>query len=60
METLAARGMDLDVTRMLGAGEVPVQVVDGASLPAVAGERRAGRRRASAPRRRVARPMTVR
>lgn len=31
--TLAARGLNLGVTRMLAAGEVPVQVVDAASLP---------------------------
>ena len=36
LQTLAARGLELDVTRRLEAGEVPVQVVDGASLPAVA------------------------
>ena len=36
MQTLAARGLELDVTRRLDAGEVPVQVVDGAQLPAVA------------------------
>jgi len=35
MRTLAARGLELDVTRRLGAGEVPVQVVDPASVPAV-------------------------
>ncbi len=35
MQTLAARGLELRVTRRLGAGEVPVQVVDGAQLPAV-------------------------
>ncbi len=35
MQTLAARGLALDVTRRLEAGEVPVQVVDGASLPRV-------------------------
>ena len=35
MQTLAARGLELDVTRRLDAGEVPVQVVDGAQLPAV-------------------------
>ena len=28
MQTLAARGLTLDVTRRLDAGEVPVQVVD--------------------------------
>jgi hypothetical protein len=38
METLAARGLALDVTRRLDAGAVPVQVVDGAQLPAVAPE----------------------
>lgn len=32
-ETLALRGIAIDVTRMLAAGEVPVQVVDAASLP---------------------------
>ncbi len=31
--TLAARGLKIDVTRLLQAGEVPVQVVDAASLP---------------------------
>jgi hypothetical protein len=36
--TLAARGIAVDVTRMLGAGEVPVQVVPAASLPEQAGE----------------------
>ena len=35
MQTLAARGLELDVTRRLDEGEVPVQVVDGAQLPAV-------------------------
>ena len=34
LQTLAARGLDLDVTRRLEAGEVPVQVVDRAGLPA--------------------------
>ena len=38
LDTLAARGLELDVTRRLDAGEVPVQVVDRASLPAVAVE----------------------
>lgn len=38
LQTLAARGVDLDVTRRLAAGEVPVQVVDGAQLPAIAAE----------------------
>jgi hypothetical protein len=32
-ETLAARGLNVAVTRMLAAGEVPVQAVDAASLP---------------------------
>lgn len=36
LETLASRGLRLDVTRRLGAGEVPVQVVDAGSLPRVA------------------------
>lgn len=36
--TLAARGFRVAVTRMLGAGEVPVQVVPAASLPRLAGE----------------------
>jgi phosphoglycolate phosphatase-like HAD superfamily hydrolase len=36
LETLKARGLELAVTRRLGAGEVPVQTVDPASLPAVA------------------------
>jgi hypothetical protein len=31
--TLAAHGLRIDVTRQLGAGEVPVQVVDAAQLP---------------------------
>ncbi len=34
LETLAARGIALDVKRLLGAGELPVQAVDPASLPA--------------------------
>lgn len=38
METLAARGLALDVTRRLDAGALPVQVVDAASLPAIAPE----------------------
>jgi hypothetical protein len=33
METLHARGLTLDVTRRLEAGQVPVQIVDGATLP---------------------------
>ena len=38
LQTLAARGLDLAVTRRLEAGEVPVQIVDRASLPAIAAE----------------------
>lgn len=38
MATLAARGLALDVTRRLDAGAIPVQVVDGANLPAIASE----------------------
>jgi hypothetical protein len=38
MQTLAARGLELSVTRRLEAGAVPVQVVDGAQLPAIAAE----------------------
>ena len=38
MQTLAARGLKLDVTRRLDAGAVPVQVVDAASLPQIAQE----------------------
>lgn len=33
-ETLKARGIPIEVTRLLQAGEAPVQVVDAASLPA--------------------------
>jgi len=33
-ETLKARGIPINVTRLLKAGEAPVQVVDAASLPA--------------------------
>jgi hypothetical protein len=36
--TLAARGLRVDVTRQLNAGEVPVQVVDAAQLPNFGGE----------------------
>lgn len=43
LQTLAARGLTLDVRRRLEAGEVPVQVVDGASLPDIAAEDDAGR-----------------
>lgn len=32
-QTLAARGLKLDVTRQLGAGELPVQAVDPSTLP---------------------------
>ena len=38
LDTLASRGLALDVTRRLDAGAVPVQVVEGASLPAIASE----------------------
>jgi hypothetical protein len=34
LDTLAARGIQLDVTRLLGAGELPVQAVDPATVPA--------------------------
>jgi len=36
MQTLASRGLTLDVTRRLEAGEIPVQVVDPARLPVIA------------------------
>jgi hypothetical protein len=38
LETLKARGITLDVKRLLGAGELPVQVVDASTLPATASE----------------------
>jgi hypothetical protein len=45
METLAARGIRMEVTRRLGAGEVPVQVVAAESLPRTqAAERKRPRR----------------
>lgn len=44
MQTLAARGLALDVTRRLDAGAVPVQVVDGAQLPAIASDEDAAAR----------------
>lgn len=47
MQTLAARGLALDVTRRLDAGEVPVQVVDGASLPPLHAESDSTRPRAT-------------
>lgn len=37
-DTLKARGIPITVTRLLQAGEAPVQVVDAASLPAAATE----------------------
>jgi hypothetical protein len=37
LQTLAARGLRLDVTRRLEAGELPVQVVDSMQLPHIAG-----------------------
>lgn len=39
-ETLKARGIPIAVTRLLQAGEAPVQVVDAATLPARAAEER--------------------
>jgi hypothetical protein len=38
LETLKARGITLDVKRLLGAGELPVQVVDASTLPTAASE----------------------
>lgn len=46
LKTLEARGVKLNVTRLLQAGEVPVQVVDAATLPAARTED--GRHRATA------------
>jgi len=46
LQTLAARGLMLDVTRRLDAGAVPVQVVDAAGLPTIAVEDDAGPRAA--------------
>ncbi len=43
MKTLEARGLLLKVTRQLGAGELPVQAVDPATLPQVRGEEERGR-----------------
>ena len=40
LETLAARGLQLKVQRLLGAGELPVQAVDPASVPVSAAETR--------------------
>lgn len=36
--TLAARGLELDVTRRLDAGALPVQVVDARTLPSIAAD----------------------
>ena len=47
MATLEARGLRLEVTRRLEAGEVPVQVVDADKLPAIAADEDAGRPRAA-------------
>ena len=47
MATLAARGLKLDVTRRLEAGQVPVQVVDGNQLPAIAADEDAAQPRAA-------------
>jgi len=33
LKALEARGMKMDVTRRLGAGELPVQLVDARKLP---------------------------
>lgn len=41
LDTLAARGIQLDVKRLLGAGELPVQAVDPATVPAAQAEQRA-------------------
>lgn len=38
LKTLEARGVKLNVTRLLQAGEVPVQVVDAATLPSARAE----------------------
>lgn len=46
LKTLEARGVKLNVTRLLQAGEVPVQVVDAATLPVARAEEE--RRRAAA------------
>lgn len=43
LKTLEARGLQLKVTRQLGAGELPVQVVDPATLPQPQGEERRSR-----------------
>lgn len=51
LQTLAARGLALDVRRRLGAGEVPVQVVDPGSVPRVAREDEGGDVRAPKARR---------
>lgn len=51
LHTLASRGLQLDVTRRLGAGDLPVQVVDGTCLPAIPPDESATRPRA-VPRRR--------
>lgn len=41
LDTLAARGIQLDVKRLLGAGELPVQAVDPATVPAAHTEQHA-------------------
>ena len=41
LDTLAARGIQLDVKRLLGAGELPVQAVDPTTVPAAQAEQRA-------------------
>jgi len=50
LDTLAARGLRLDVTRRLEAGELPVQVVDTAQLPHVPADDDEARRPRGAPR----------
>jgi hypothetical protein len=40
LRTLEARGLALDVTRRLEAGEVPVQVVDPSTVPAIGSDER--------------------
>lgn len=40
LRTLEARGLALDVTRRLEAGEVPVQVVDPSTVPSIASDER--------------------
>jgi hypothetical protein len=46
-QTLAARGLNLNVTRQLGAGELPVQAVDPATLPQASSEEARGQTKAT-------------